>query len=275
MSYFAPPRPRVFGHRGAAGLAPENTLPSFALAAALGAGYLELDVHATRDGNVVVVHDPTLDRTTDGSGPVAELTFAELAGIDAGYRFTADGRSFPYRGQGIRIPTLDSVLRRFPEHRFNIEIKQARPAIVERVVEIIERTNTAGRVLLAAEQDAIMQSIRSVVGGRIATGSSAGEVAAFVRPLLRGEQEAEKPPGNALQIPVRFGDIDLVTAASVAAAHRLGCEVHVWTINEPAEIDRLLALGVDGIMSDFPGLVAAAVERARRPTKIDLPRRRP
>lgn len=263
MSYFTPARPRVFGHRGAAGLAPENTLPSFALAAALGASYLELDVHATRDGTVVVLHDPTLERTTDGTGRVAERTWSEIASLDAGHRFAAAPNRFPYRGQGVRVPALEAVLRRFPEHRFNIEIKQADPPIVRAVVEAIDRTNTADRVLLAAEHDAIMQSIRDVVGGRIATGSSALEVAAFLRQLERDERDREKPPGAALQIPVRFGGVELVTAESVAAAHRLGCEVHVWTINERDEIDRLLGLGVDGIMSDFPGLVAEAVREAK------------
>jgi glycerophosphoryl diester phosphodiesterase len=212
---------------------------------------------------VVVIHDPTLDRTTDGTGPVAEMPWAGLAELDAGYRFTLDGSGFPYRGQGVRVPALESVLSQFPAHRFNIEIKQAEPPIVRSVVEVIERTKTADRVLLAAEHDGIMRSIRGAVAGRIATGSSAAEVAAFLRQLDRPERDREKPPGQALQIPVRFGGIELVTAESVAAAHRLGCEVHVWTINERAEIDRLLGLGVDGIMSDFPGLVALAVAEGR------------
>jgi glycerophosphoryl diester phosphodiesterase len=109
VSYFSPPRPRVFGHRGAAGVAPENTVPSFALAVALGADYLELDVHATRDGEIVVLHDAELDRTTDGHGRVCEHTWAEVAALDAGWQFTHDGRGFPYRGQGVRVPRLAEV----------------------------------------------------------------------------------------------------------------------------------------------------------------------
>lgn len=261
MAYFDRPRPRVFGHRGAAGVAPENTLPSFALAAALGAGYLELDVWGTRDGVVVVLHDPTLDRTTDGCGPVCEQSFAAIAALDAGCRFTPDGTCFPYRGQGIRVPTLESVLRGFPACGFNIEIKQAQPSLVEAVVDLLDRTGTADRALLAAEHDVVMRAIRAAAGTRIATGSSAEEVAVFIDRCARDDWAGYAPPGRALQIPPAFGNVALVTPATVAAAHRFGTEIHVWTINDAAEIDRLLALGVDGVMSDFPGLVTTAVAR--------------
>jgi len=259
--YLAPPRPRVFGHRGAAGVAPENTLPSFALAAALGAAYLELDVHATADGEIVVLHDPTLERTTDGGGPVSALPWTAAAALDAGYRFTHDGRSFPYRGQGVRIPRLVEVLAAFPAYRLNIEIKQADPPIVDAVLDVLRRAASLDRVLLAAEHDAIMEAIRRTAGDAVATGMCVGDVVDFVGRVSREDWAGYTAPGQALQIPPAHGGIDLVTAASVAAAHRVGLEVHVWTINDAAEIDRLLDLGVDGVMSDLPGLVASAVAR--------------
>jgi glycerophosphoryl diester phosphodiesterase len=263
-SYFAADRPRVFGHRGAAGVAPENTLASFAVADALGADYLELDVHATLDGTIVVLHDPTLERTTDGHGPVNARRWNEVARLDAGYRFTHDGQTYPYRGQAIRIPALQAVLEQFPAQRFNIEIKQSEPCIVDQVIEIIERSGSTARTLLAAEIDDIMARIRAA-GGGAATGMSAGDAVAFFDRLGAGNWEGYKPAGRALQIPVEFGGMSLVNDASIAAAHRCGLEMHIWTINEPAEIDRLLDLGVDGIMSDFPGRVRAAIEsRARR-----------
>ncbi|MGH7788708.1 MAG: glycerophosphodiester phosphodiesterase [Candidatus Binatia bacterium] len=264
MSYFAPPRPRIFGHRGAAGVAPENTLPSFALATALGADYLEFDVHGTADGEVVVLHDPLLDRTTDGSGPVALQSWAAVGGLDAGYHFSHDGHSFPYRGQGVRIPTLEAVLRAFPGHPCNIEIKQADPPIVDAVLDILRRTDRLDRVLLAAEHDAIMVMIRAAVGEQVATGMSVGDALAFFDRLQRDDWSGYVAPGRALQIPPAFESLELVTAASVAAAHRHGLEMHVWTINDAAEIDRLLDLGVDGVMSDLPGLVASAVRRRGR-----------
>lgn len=259
MSFFDGDPPRVFGHRGAAGLAPENTLPSFALSVALGAPYIELDVHGTRDGKVVVIHDSTLERTTNATGAVVAYTYEQLAALDAGYRFTTDGSSFPYRSQRICLPTLESVLTIHATQCFNIEIKQEHPAIIEMVVEIIERTGTLDRVLLAAEHAPIMAVIRRVVGDRVVTGMSAVEVVEFMDRFGRDDWAGYRPPGRALQIPPRFGNIELVTAGTVAAAHRLGLEVHVWTVNDADEISRLLDFGVDGIMSDLPGLAAAAV----------------
>ena len=259
--YFAPPRPRVFGHRGAAGVAPENTLPSFALAAALGAGYLELDVYPTADGEIAVLHDPLLERTTDGNGPPSGHTWAQLAGLDAGYRFTHDGHTFPYRGQGVRIPRLVDVLREFPAHRLNIEIKQGDAPVVDAVLDVLRRSASLDRVLLAAEHDDIMRCIRDAAGDRVATSMCVGEVVDFVGRLQRGDWAGYGAPGQALQIPPAHAGIELVTPASVAAAHQLNLEVHVWTINDAAEIERLLDVGVDGVMSDLPGLAAEAVRR--------------
>jgi glycerophosphoryl diester phosphodiesterase len=259
---FGGTKPRVFGHRGAAGVAPENTLPSFALALALGADVLELDVHASRDGVIVVMHDPTLERTTNGRGTVREHAWSELQELDAGYQFTRDGHDFPYRDQGVRIPTLEAVLKRFPLACCNIEIKQEHPPIVAAVVEIIRRLDAQHRVLLAAEHDSIMREIRQQAGD-IVTSFATGEVADFIARLQTSGLKDYQPRGCALQIPPRFGDIELVTAESVAAAHRCGLEVHVWTINQRDEIEALLALGVDGIMSDLPGLARTVVDEAR------------
>lgn len=263
MSYFAAPRPRVFGHRGACGVAPENTLPSFALAVALGADYLELDVHATRDGEIVVLHDAELDRTTDASGPVRDLPWATVASFDAGWHFTHDGRRFPYRGQGIRVPRLAEVLSAFPAQRLNIEIKQGEPAIVEPVLAELRAAGALDRTLLAAEHDSIMADIRAAVGDRVATGMSVGDVWAFMERLATDAWSDYVAPGRALQVPSAYEGIEIVTPAFIAAAHRAGMEVHVWTVNDAVEVARLFDLGVDGVMSDLPGLVATAA-RARR-----------
>lgn len=260
-AYLAGSRPRVFGHRGAAGVAPENTLPSFALAGALGATYLELDVHATRDGEIVVFHDPLLDRTTNGEGPLRDRSWSEIAALDAGWQFTHDGRSFPYRGQGVRVPRLAEVIAAHPHQPLNIEIKQGDPAIVDATLDVLRRGGALPRTLLAAEHDDIMASIRAAVRGEVATGMSVGDVMDFMGRWMRDDWAGYTPPGAALQVPPSHGEVDIVTAASVAAAHRVGLEVHVWTINDAAEVDRLLDLGVDGVMSDLPGLVANAVAR--------------
>jgi glycerophosphoryl diester phosphodiesterase len=225
----------------------------------MGTDILEFDVHATRDGMPVVIHDPLVDRTTNGSGAVNEHSWAELRELDAGYQFSRDGREFPYRGQGVHVPSLEAVLKRFPLARCNMEIKQESGILIEEVVQLIRRLGAEHRVLLAAEHDTIMQAVR-IAAGSIATSFAAGEVADFIGRLPADDFATYKPAGLALQIPVRFGDIELVTAESVAAAHRCGLEVHVWTVNEPEEMRALLQLGVDGLISDLPGLVRTVVD---------------
>src|SRR5215510_6817363 len=137
-NFFSGPKPRLFAHRGASGEAPENTVEAFRRAVDAGVSYAELDVHATRDGQVVVIHDQTLERTTNGQGKVQEHTLAELQQLDAGYWFSADdGRQFPFRAAGVRVPTLAEVLRGSPELRFTVEIKQTEPAIEELVITVV------------------------------------------------------------------------------------------------------------------------------------------
>ncbi len=258
---FPGPAPRLFGHRGAAGDAPENTIPSFARARDDGVDVFELDVHATADGEIVVLHDATLDRTTDTSGPVRALRWADVARADAGFHFTTDGgRTFPHRGRGVHVPRLADVIAAFPDVSFNIEIKQAEPRIVDAVVAVVRRARAT--VVLAAEDDGIMRDIRATAPD-IPTSLSAGEVAAFVFALRDGQTPPLPEGAVALQIPPAFNDIPLVTAESVAAAHALGAEIHVWTINAVDEAARLLALGCDGIITDHPARLRATVHGAR------------
>ena len=257
--YFDTPRPQLFAHRGASGEAPENTDVAFDRALAHGVPYLEMDCHATSDGELVIHHDETLDRTTDASGLLRERRFAELETIDAGFRFSPDeGTSFPFRGAGVRIPRLHDVLAAYPGVRINLEVKQADPPIAEQVVRAIRRAGAESRVLLAAEDEAILAELRALDPGT-ALGSSLADVVEFVRAGAGGRLESFRPRGHALQVPTHALGRPLVTGEFVAAAHARGLFVHVWTINDPSEMRRLLALGVDGIMSDFPArLVATA-----------------
>ena len=260
MGFFTPPRPRLFGHRGASGEAPENTLEAFRRAIDDGAGYLELDVHATRDGRIVAIHDATVDRTTNGSGEVRSFSLDELRRLDAGHRFEASG-TFPWRGRGVVVPTLDEILDAFPATPLNLEVKQKEPAIEAAVVRLLEDRGRLGDVVLAAEDDAIMKRLHAAAPTAWFS-FSAVEAMELWQALLAGDVSSYRPPGHALQIPPRFGDVDVVTPQSVAAIHALGVEIHVWTIDEPDEIARLLALDVDGLMSNFPARLVAA---ARRP----------
>jgi glycerophosphoryl diester phosphodiesterase len=260
--FFDVPRPTVIGHRGAAGEAPENTLVSFERALAAGAAILESDVHLTRDAVPVLIHDDEVDRNTDGSGRVSAFTLDELRRLDAGHGFTPDGgRSYPFRGQGHRIPALQEVFEAFPTARFNLELKESTPGIVERCLDVVVGARRESRTLLTAADDALMADRRDRIEARslpVAQGASAGDVLAFVRSALDGTPPRAGP--MALQVPADFGNRPLVTPAFVQHAHAHGLFVHVWTLNEPDDMRRLLDIGVDGIVTDFPARLAAVVQ---------------
>ncbi len=259
--FFSGAKPRVIGHRGAAGEAPENTLPSFQRALDDGAAYVEFDVRTTADGEVVIIHDETVDRTTDGHGAVNGLTHSEIKRLDAGYRFSKDeGKTFPFRGQRIEIPTLAELFSSLPQIRAIIEIKQSHPPIVKKVIEIVRSAGKERNVLLATEEDEIMAEIRAALEDSdtpMAMGFCYGEVADFIAWLERGCAGGSHPPGQAMQLPCEFGGRTLVSAQTVAAAHDLGVEMFVWTVNERAEMERVLDLGVDGIITDYPARLRA------------------
>jgi glycerophosphoryl diester phosphodiesterase len=254
-----------FAHRGASARAPENTLEAFRLAVEAGAGGLELDVRMTRDGEVVVIHDATVDRVTDGSGAVAEMTLDEVRRLDAGYNFSSDGgRTFPYRGRGLRIPTLAEVYEEFPYACVNADIKEAQPEAEEAVLNVIQDAAAEGRTLVASTDYAVLRRFRRVSGGRISTGASRREIAAFYV-LSRLHIEALVSPAyEALQVPVEHRGIKLVTPRFLGAAHSRGVRVDVWTINDVAEMRRLLDLGVDVIMTDRPEVLESLLRECRR-----------
>lgn len=254
--------PTNFAHRGASAVAPENTLAAFDSAVAAGAGGLELDVHMTRDGHVVVIHDATVDRTTDGSGAVRDMTLAELRRLDAGYRYYQDG-GYPYRDRRLRVPTLEEVLRRFPQVYVNIEIKEEQPGIEQSVLYAIEDARAADRVLVVSRNDGVIERFRETSGGRILTGASKREIRIFYllsRVHLEGMLD---PPYDALQVPVDYQGIRLVTPRFLAAGHSQGVRVDVWTVDNPGEMRRLLDLGVDGVMTDRPKTLANIIDERR------------
>jgi glycerophosphoryl diester phosphodiesterase len=256
--------PAILAHRGASARAPENTLEAFRLAVEEGAGGLELDVHATRDGEIVVIHDATVDRTTDGSGAVAGMTLEELRRLDAGYRFSPDGgRTFPYRGRGTRIPTLAEVYAQFPDVRVNADIKETRAGTEEVVLRVIRRAAAEVRTLVASNHHAVVRRFRRASGGRIRTAASRREIAAFYLMSCSRLEALGHPAYDALQVPVEHKGITLVTPRFLGAAHSRDVRVDVWTINDAAEMRRLWDLGVDGVMTDRPGVLASLLEERR------------
>ncbi len=263
MKYTDSPKPRLFAHRGGSAEFPENTLEAFQSGASAGAEMLELDVHASRDGEIVVIHDPTLDRTTDGHGRVRDHSMAELEALDAGFQFADGAGGHPHRGKGIRIPRLRELLQALPGVPLNIEIKQVEPILERQVVDLLAEYDALESVLLAAAEDDIMQRIRTLVGDEVLTGFAASEATEFVMRVMADDFEGYRPPGFALQVPPEHSGIRVIYPESVEAAHRLGLEIHAWTINVPGEIETLIEMGVDGIMSDDVAMAASVVRRYR------------
>jgi glycerophosphoryl diester phosphodiesterase len=249
--------PVNLAHRGASAVAPENTIEAFRAALGAGAGGLELDVHTTCDGHVVVIHDPTVDRTTSGTGAVSEMTIDELRGLDAGHAFSPDGGlTHPYRGRGVRVPTLEEVLEEFPGVAVNVDIKTGYPGTEEAVLGVLRRADALGRVLVVSTRHATVRRFRRVSGGHVSTGASRWEIGVFyLSSRLRLERLA-RPAYDALQVPLRHRGIALVTPRFVRAAHARGVRVDVWTIDHAEEMIRLLDLGADVIMTDRPGVLA-------------------
>ncbi|MFL6279872.1 MAG: glycerophosphodiester phosphodiesterase [Vicinamibacterales bacterium] len=250
-------RPLVYAHRGGAALRPENTIASFDYGLSLGADGLEFDVRLSRDGVVVVHHDATLERTTDAAGPVSSLTADELARVDAAHWFTPQSGSFPYRGQGHGVPRLRQVLSRYPGVPLIIELKANDPELARRAIEDVHAAGAADRVALGSFGWRVLRAARQLEP-RISTGASREEVRlALYRSWLRWPlgQEAYRE----FQVPERSGPTRIVSRRFIAHAHRAGITVKVWTVNDPADMRRLLEWGADALISDRPDLAVAAV----------------
>jgi glycerophosphoryl diester phosphodiesterase len=255
--------PLLIAHRGGSGLAPENTLAAFHKAVdAWDADMIELDVHASADGHCVVIHDPTVDRTTDGVGAVAGLTLADLQKFNAGYRFTADGgASFPFRGQGVGIPTVDEVLRSLPKTRFTVEVKAA--AAQAPLFAAIRRLNASDRVIAAGmhERDRTMFS-----DYRGAVSASSEQLRRFYVRHRLGLGRFFPPRADVVQVPETWEGRRLVTPRFVRALGDVGISVHVWTVDDPDDMRRLLGWGVEGILTDRPDVLARVLhEQHGRP----------
>ena len=245
-------RPLVFAHRGGGGLFPENTLQAFEYSAKMGVDVLELDVHATSDGALVVNHDATVDRTTDGRGRITELTLEQIKKLDAGYSFSTDGgKTFPARGKGVTIPTLEEIFAALPDMTFNVEPKQEMPSIIKPLCNLIRERKMADKVIVGSFRQAVLDEFRRECA-EAATSASPSEVSKFLALSKTGVAESYSPPMQALQVPESIGALQVVSKDFVEAAHKRNLKVHVWTINETADMQRILELGVDGIMTDYP-----------------------
>jgi glycerophosphoryl diester phosphodiesterase len=251
---------RLYAHRGAAAERPENTLPAFRRALELGADALETDAHLTRDGQVVVAHDPDGLRMAGVGRAIRDCTLAQVQTWDAGWGFVDAAGKRPFAGQGIRVPTLEELLRELPGALLNVDVKQ--PDMVPAILALLERSRAQERVQLASFSSATLRRIRRL-GYPGVTSLGMWEAARLVfspLPLLR----LFPLGGVRAQVPLRYAGLPIARAPFIARCHALGIAADFWTVNEPAEALRLVSIGADGIMTDDPAKVAPALGKLPR-----------
>ena len=259
MTFFDSARPLVFAHRGGCALGPENTIAAFDLGRAAGADGLELDVHLSADGVPVVHHDAELDRTTSARGPIAGRTADELTRVDAGCGFADATGAFPFRNQGVGVPRLTDVLRRYPETRIIIEMKVDSSAMGEAVAREVRRAGAADRVCAAGYGRLSVAAARAALPD-MATSASHSEVRlAVYRTWALWPVRRVRYGGY--QVPECNGSTRIVSPRFVRYAHRAGLKVQVWTVDLEDDMERLLGWGVDGLITNQPGLAVAARDR--------------
>ena len=249
--YFDQPGPLAIAHRGGGGERPENTYASFGHALDLGYRYLETDVHATADGVVAVIHDPSLERLAGRPGRIGDLAWAEVAAV-----------ALP---EGQSIPRLDELLEHWPDARFNIDAKD--PAVVEPLARVLSQAGALDRVCLTSFSESRVAALRRLLGPGLCTAMGPRGIGGLrAASLLPDPRWARATWSGALaaQVPLRWGRLPVVDRRLLAAAHRVGVAVHVWTIDDPPTMNRLLDLGVDGIMTDYPTRLKAVLQARRQ-----------
>lgn len=255
----------VMAHQGGDGERPSNTMMAFEHAAELGVDALEMDVHSTRDGVLVVIHDATIDRTTDGSGRVNDFTFEELQQFDAGYDWPTLAEEShrtdrPFRGQGAKIPALEEVLASFPEMRMLIEIKQETPSIVQPLCDLLREYSMEDQTMVASFKPQPLYELRRTCP-EVATAAVEEEIRPFFFLNSVGLGRAYQSSAHAFQVPEYGGGFHVLTQLFVDGAHLHNVEVHPWTINDEESMQRMIGLGVDGMITDYPGRLMELLKR--------------
>ncbi|QOY34888.1 glycerophosphodiester phosphodiesterase [Anaerobacillus isosaccharinicus] len=252
--------PLVIAHRGGSTY-PENTLSAFEHSAKNGADILEFDIHMTKDGHLVAIHDKTVDRTTDGQGAVDSFTLSELKQLDAGYSYIDQNGQFPFRNQGITIPTVTEIFEQFPNSYMNIEIKAQYPDIEQKLWELIQDFNMENNVLIASFNQKIIDQFNQVSGGKAAISGGKAEVTKFVLLHKFFLGNFYRPKVDVIQIPTEQSIFNLVDKKLIRGVSKLNMQLHYWTINEPEEMEKLLLQGADGIITDKPEVLIELIEQ--------------
>jgi glycerophosphoryl diester phosphodiesterase len=262
--YADTPKTLVIAHQGGDGVWPGDTMFAFENAVEIGSDVLEMDAHITKDGQIVLMHDEEVDRTTDGTGLIEELTLDELKQLDAAYDWSIDeGKTFPHRGQGIQVPTLDEVFQRFPHMRYVIEIKLTQNPIDQPLCDLIREYNMQDKVLIGSFHDEAMKNFRAICP-EVATSASRNEVRNYVllgKAFLWGfyapKFQTIQPPWD----PEESLGIPIMTERFVRESHQKNIRVEPWTVNDPELMKLYIEWGVDGIITDRPDLLIEALGR--------------
>jgi len=263
MAYFSGDMPYVIAHQGGDGLRPGNTMRAFENAMTLGVDVLEMDVHASSDGELVLIHDTTLDRTTNGSGNVKDFTLRQIKALDAGFHWPHDpSDGHPFRNTGVQVPQLSEVLKAFPETRYIIEIKQFKPSIVQALCRTLGRFSVLDRTVVASTDADTMLDFREQCPG-VATSSYSSEITWFLAFHYTGLIDLYAPVSNVFQVPTHFKNYQLITESFVNNAKKQGVFIDAWTINKVATMRKLLEAGVSGIITDYPDRLLGLMDEMR------------
>ncbi|WP_040206127.1 glycerophosphodiester phosphodiesterase [Neobacillus jeddahensis] len=258
--FFKNDRPLVIAHQGGELLAPSNTMASFTNAANMGVDVIETDLHITKDGYLVAIHDPSVDRTTNGHGKIADMTLEEIQKLDAGYQFKDLHGNYSYRGKGVTIPTVEEIFQKFGDMRIEMEIKDDNPP--ERYKEmsaklwvLIKKYKMEDKLLVASFDQEILDTFNQYAKGRVATAGGKQEVTKFVVFHKFFLRDLYQPQTDSFQLPTKDSGFDLTDEKLITGAHRRGQQIHYWTIDDPKMMKKLLDAGADGILTNRPDLL--------------------
>ena len=253
--------PLVIAHQGGDGIWPGETLFAYQNAVDLGVDVLEMDIHITADGVLILMHDETVDRTTDGTGEIESMTLEELKELDAAYDWSPDeGKTFPYRRQGLTVTTLEEIFKAFPDMHMTIEIKKTNASMAKPFCDLIREYDMQDKVLAASFHDERLKEFRAECPV-VATSSAKNETTAFVLLTKAYLGGFYSPPFHSLQVPEESGGITVMTPAFVRAAHERNLAVEPWTINDEETMRKLIEWGVDGLITDRPDLAMKVLGR--------------
>ena len=242
----------VMAHGTGQGIGPQNTLEAAVRSAQAGADVIELDVHLTADGHLVVIHDPTIEATTNGTGAIGDMTLAEIQAFDAGVAFRDASGAASFAGKGVVVPTLRAVFEALPEARYLIEIKPDDPALERRLCDLVRAYALEARTMVGSFHLTALERFREVCP-EVATSMAESEVETFVYLHKIGLANLAPLKGSAVQVPLEASGIKVLTRSLIGVAHARGLEVHAWTINDPEVMERLIGMGIDGLITDYPG----------------------